>query len=58
MDNQLAKANVNGLSEEAKEGVSWGWREDVFDGISGVLSGDAVNALRSSADVEYIVEGV
>jgi cerevisin len=34
-----------------------GWPKNIFDGLSGTFDKNAVNALRASPDVDYIVEG-
>jgi cerevisin len=38
------------------ESLKLGWPKNVFDGLSGNFDTNALNALRASPDVEYIVE--
>jgi len=45
------------LDEDAKQSLKHEWSEDVFNGIAGTLSTDALNVLRRQPEVAWVEEG-
>jgi len=45
------------LDEDAKQALKFKWSEDVFNGIAGIFSTDALNVLRQQPEVAWIEEG-
>jgi len=56
IDNQLHKAGLDPLTDKQVGNLKVGWRSDVFDGFSGHLSKEAINAFRATGDVEFVAE--
>jgi len=56
IDNQLNKASLDPLTHEQIATLKVGWRSDVFDGFSGKLSEEAINAFRATGDVDFVAE--
>jgi len=56
IDNQLHKAALDPLTDKQVETLKVGWRSDVFDGFSGQLSKEAINAFVATGDVEFVAE--
>lgn len=57
IDNQLHKAGLDPLTDKQVGNLKVGWRGDVFDGFSGPLSKEAIDAFRATGDVEFVAEG-
>jgi len=53
LSNVLARGDA---AVEDADSLKLGWPKAIFDGLSGTFDKNAVNALRASPDVEYIVE--
>jgi len=53
LDNVLARGDA--VVQDA-DSLKLKWPKNIFDGISGTFDKNALNALRSSPDVDYIVE--
>jgi len=56
IDNQLHKAGLDPLTDIQVGNLKVGWRSDVFDGFSGQLSKEAIDAFRATGDVEFVAE--
>jgi len=57
IDNQLRKAGLDPLTDNQVESLKVGWNSDIFDGFSGQISEEAINAFRATGDVEFVAEG-
>jgi cerevisin len=53
LNNVLARGDA---TVQDSDSLKLGWPKNVFDGLSGTFDKGALNALRASPDVEYIVE--
>jgi len=56
LNNVLARGQASVADNADKESLRMGWPKDVFDGLAGTFDAKALNALRASSDVDYIVE--
>ena len=52
----LTAQNVT-LDEQANQSLRLQWSQDVFNGIAGILSTDALNVLRQQPEVAWVEEG-
>jgi len=45
------------LDEDARQSLKYKWSEDVFNGIAGIFSTDALDVLRRQPEVAWVEEG-
>jgi len=55
--NKVLSTNSVTLDDDTTQSLKLKWKEDVFNGIAGTFSTDALNVLRSQPEVAWIEEG-
>ena len=45
------------ITIDATQSLKLGWSEDIFNGLAGILSTDAINVLRRQPEVAWVEEG-
>lgn len=56
--NRVLNAQGVTLDDAATQSLKLGWSQDVFNGIAGTLSTEALNVLRQQPEVAWVEEGL